>query len=619
MADTASPTKAQKRRAPAPYISSDQLRTTRNVLGNGPNTDTPGFLSPLSPSLNPETSPPPKPESDDYFNNAHHGKRSQKKRERVSNDMLGENREPAATQESSLPRSLSRVSPSSECEDCVAKTTQAYTISARSESSNEVVIDSPAMTALRRVSQPQIDTQPGLQGLRRMSTALANTMQFLKSRTSSDVRDVSPRRRRGSHKKRSSRKSLGGDLPIKQMMGDQSSLATPSSITLRKASNARVLSLPRSSMSASLVHEDERLRSQDAPASELLAFYSANPTQQSQVELSHKRSAGVSDQSVLQVQEPIYSANEESDYKAPASSANPLVPRRNSGLAATILTFTDVHLAPGTFAVEWKPPDLSSAAADRSPRRISVVQFRSRNSVHEVVWREDETTSGSSLNSTSRTSQSPPQGAEQIPSDSPEVARSGEQNMSTPFHSASVSSAVREPQSNLFQWSWTKSGGLPVATSQGSEREDVRRPSLMRTASASNPDLNSAWSFPSTRNLHGRSVSENQDILSFPPLRDRKSTLEWCTPPKVDPDKVDQAHPHSAQAESSSASSSSSDGGPSDPKALTVEKSPVQRERSPTKRANSHPYAIKRLGRYGSMGSSLGASAHVRVARSQKF
>ena len=604
---------------------------------SGPPSGTSSFLTPFLPGPH-DTSPPPKPEAEDYFNV--HGyssddKRPNKNKDRDHYSEHGENEEPISGRHSSISQSLPVVSACSECEACMVITTQMDASNILTETVNSSDKDSPAINALRKLSQHQPpDARSELQGLRRMSTALSSTLNFLRAKTpsidssSSDLR-ANPMEASRSQKKDPSRKRLGygedSNHPIGKLRKDQTGLTTPTSITLRKASNVRVPDLPRSSMSASLSHEDERMRAPDAPTSELLAFYSSHTERVDEPESLHFISSH--DRSSSSAQASMNLANTTSYNEPPAPIEDLSNLSRRSMLAPATMTFTDVHVAPGTFAVGLQSRKQSSAASDQNPRRISVVHFKSRKSIHEVVWREDETTSSSSPNSDSRASSSPPFREQSVGYNQPALGSQGgsaERGQHAYIQNAPVlTSLLEQPQGNLFQWSWAK----PTVSSIEEvphEASKNTRPNLTRMASASNPDLSRPRMFSYALNINRRSVSEAQDILSFPPLRDRSSTLDWCRAPLVDPNdplgvRGQQNHARDTTPSNESGSCASTDKSLIGREAKALGEVSMQREKLCGRRASSHPYAPARLGRNGSMGSSLGASSHVRVSHPHRF
>ena len=492
-------------------------------------------------------------------------------------------------------------------------------------------LDSPATNVLRRLSQQQpTSTNSNSPILRRMSTALSNAFTFSNSITSSiDGRpagDSFSQKRSRSTRKRSRGKSSAHRHGFTQENRTPDRLRTPTSITVRRASHVHVPNLPRSSMSASLSHEDERICVPDAPTSELLAFYSN--TAEKKVRLASSGTV-YPDTSIPSANLDWGESTAAAEIDSPRKplSAAPLSPsvRRHSVLAANTITFADVHVAPGTFAVDQKASKPSLAAAGQPPRRISVVQFRSRDSVHEVVWREDETSSGSSLASTSRTSSSPRHQGPVLGS----VASSPEGKTSPPKqeqHDSAqivpVLSVMADNPQDLFQWSWTKpavsSGDAEVE--QENERKN-RRPNLLRMTSASNPELTRRRRSSCVLNTHRRSVSGNRDILSFPPLPDRRSTLEWRRAPLVsvnDP-LAGRTMPCATQEGTSSTSIKSGtlgSGGMIGQEEEVTEYPIILTQSLSGKRVKYRPNAHPGMGLDGRMGSCLGISSHKRVSPS---
>lgn len=649
-----------KRRAAGPILSPEHFRSAKSLSGSNVTTGTSSsFLTPFLPGPR-SMSPPPKPEADDYLNVHGHyndGKRHHKTRGRKRYDPIGEDDEPRADPitPASKPRTTS--SAGSDCELCAIgghssdldsapgpqlvkgrkqlflrtdtraladdmdiDPTQDRTWPRLSTSiSRDDGAESPAVNALRSLSQPQ-PTKSDLesQKLRRMSSALANTFNFLKSRTSTtnsvaSIQSMSPKWNLPSGKRSTNTRSLAfrdsdRRRPTFRDGKEGSGTLTPSSITLRKASNANATTLPGSSMSASLSYEDENLRSSEAPASELLAFYSSKNNETSTPTSTDFPSPVASLSPLNLTQEKL----SDIERRLSQTTCPPMVHfsnvRRQSVPASNILTFIDVHIAPGTFAVDAESKKRSLAVADSPTRRISVVQFRSRDSIHEVIWREDETTGCSSLASSSRTSTSPPRIDQSMrPAELSREAEEGQMN-TMPVVSGS-SSMIEQPQVGLFQWSWGKTANTSDVAVQVNERKS-NCPDLTRLTSASNPDSSrTRRSSDAYAAIGGNkpSVLEVQDILSFPPLRDRSSTLEWQKAPLIDinaplanggdavgsyevTDMYDQTPPERARG---------------DPTLL--------REGFSGRRSSSHPYPPARNGLSGRVGSSVGSSSHVRV------
>lgn len=649
---------SKKGRAPRPALSSEHFRSAQSVATSAATTGASSFLTPFlqSPQY---FSPPPRQETDGYFNprsNNNDGKRHRKEKDSKLNSRMEEDENPMLEQRYPALQPQPTTTRGSDSDVCTTQdstsdaplskgdkhlalrtnTQDAAKIvhfdAARAlskpprtfSSSSTDAVGSPAANALRRLSQHQpANGDSDLPKLRRVSTALSNTFNLFKPRSSTidpvSLGDsASPRDRSHSCKRSSHGRSLAyrdGDRcrPNPQDNKHQSILPTPSTITLRKASNARIPNLPRSSMSASLSREDEGMRALDAPSSELLAFYSTN--RETLGSLSPDYSAPPHHTSLT----PETALDIEPELCNKGLVQNPPSIKRHSLAAATTITFADVHIAPGTFAVDSKSRKSSLAGTDQPPRRISVVQFRSRNSIHEVVWREDETTSGSSIASSSRNSNSPPHNGQLLGYGTPAVAHPVGNGPRMPIH--------ERLQGGLLQWSWENPAASSVGGGLENERKN-RRPDLNRMASASNPDLTRPRRFSFDLNLQRRSISEAQDILSFPPLRDRSSTLEWRKAPLVDLNEP-LSEPLNCRTRLCSLQEGtcsicrgpgvSSDGKMTGHQVEGNEGTGTLHESLGIRRTYSHPYAPARIGPSGRIGSRLGVSSHARVSRFHRF
>ena len=488
-------------------------------------------------------------------------------------------------------------------------------------------VDSPAMKALRSLSQPPSpDVKDGT--LRRMSSALAATFGLLTNKNpTSDSSDEADRRSEASKERRAHRNNFSnptrgpsrrttfrGSKNVSGMLG------TPATITLRKASNVYAPSPILSSMNASLLNECIHKSDPSAPASELLAFYStpgalsAGPTTP-HTELPDESGSPSS----LNTEASSYpDLSPRSARKRSVSMALFKNDRRCSYSAEATLTFADVHVAPGSFATESRFGKESLMPVE-CLRRISVVQFRSRNSVHEVIWREDETTSGSSLASNST---SPPRQACFSRSDT--IGPEGENSLighpGTTIKSqdnhlpvAPVSTPnVDRPQEALAQWSW----GEPTS-SAGLIDQAMAPPSanwgLVIPTSASDSNLFAQWKSSVPRKP---SSFEPHSVDSFPPFLDRSSTSEWRREPPIDPDgPLTGRSQHFQELENTHFAGAGvgvlrmpdfGSGG-------QISSLGQVQESLGGRRLSSHPYAPPRVGLSGRIGSSIGASSHVRV------
>ena len=323
-------------------------------------------------------------------------------------------------------------------------------------------VESPAVNALRSISQPLTpDTESRI--LRRVSTALGSTFGFLTSaKGSMDSSKTSRKRSTASREEGQHRNNFSErGCPSRRttFKGATTTLETPATITLRKASNMFVPIPVTSSLSTSIINGDAYKSDPLAPTSELLAFY-ATPL------VSRERPRRFSGPS-LKISDSSSSVQVDNSWKQDTSP--PSEPKTSTSIAQfndsdcysspaeNTLTFTDVHTAPGSFAVDSRSGKTSPAFPE-SFRRISVVHFRSRNSIHEVIWREDEATSGSSFASDSS---SPPN--QESRAKSPMLCPQGN---SGPFLAEQGDNAGLRitsfpdrrdvnPEESLSQWSWT--------------------------------------------------------------------------------------------------------------------------------------------------------------------
>lgn len=345
--------------------------------------------------------------------------------------------------------------------------------------------DSPAVNALQSLSL-QIPMRSNSQGLRRVSTALTNTFNLIRpnpsvSFTAAPSHNASKKveeslRRSSAHSKNLAYVDTNRRRPtFKEGKDTFQTLGTPATITLRKASNVYATSPITTSMSASLTRQEDHERAADAPASELLAFYSS-PTLEKRPTLTDLPSPESAEAPRSPKEQPIFTFDIESPSsrrtsKSVAQFSDISNARRCSMPAEAALTFADVHVAPGSFAVGPKSRKQSLELTEFS-RRISTVHFWSRSSVHEVIWREDETTSDSSLTTSSRASQhvghsfrsTPSPESESSPTKEPAI-ESKETKAALPVVSDSQSMFTKMPN-NLFRWSW----GAPSASTEVTPR-----------------------------------------------------------------------------------------------------------------------------------------------------
>ena len=482
-------------------------------------------------------------------------------------------------------------------------------------------VESPAVNALRSISQPLTpDTDSRI--LRRVSTAFGATFGFLTSgKGSLDSSETSRKRSTASreecqHRNNfSDRKCPSRSTTFKGLKGATTTLETPATITLRKASNMFVPNPATSSLSTSAVNGNANRPDPHGPTSELLAFY-ATPVVSSE---RPRRFSGP----LLQISNS--SQHEQVGTLWNQDPASPSEPRISNSIgqfkdadcysspAENTLTFTDVHTAPGSFAVESRSRK-SSLAFPASLRRISVVHFRSRNSIHEVIWREDETTSGSSFTSDSS---SPPN--QESRTKSPTLCSQGK---SGPFIveeaddaglrvSSFPAGSEVNPEESLFQWSWT---GLPASA------KDVKPTRTSITDRPRNvvPSGGTNETLPNRRDSSSPLYSK-----PFPSeLREARSVGQLCKPSSTSErrrnslegpqDLISRSSQHS-NVQNNTSFAGVSAGIPRMPTFGTVTESERVHGIFTERRTSPCPHTTPRAGPRGSIGSSIGVSSHVRI------
>lgn len=481
-------------------------------------------------------------------------------------------------------------------------------------------VESPAVNALRSIGQPLTpDTESRI--LRRVSSAFGATFGFLTSgKGSMDSSETSRKRSTASREESqhrnnfSERRCPSRRTTFKGLKGATTALETPATITLRKASNMFVPISVTTSLSTSVVNGNAYRPDPLAPTSELLAFYATPVISRARPRQFSGPSLKISDSSSsVQVD-----TSWNQDAPSPSEPKKPtLIAKFNdtdchSSPAENTLTFTGVHTAPGSFAVESRSRK-SSLAFPESLRRISIVHFRSRNSIHEVIWREDEATSGSSFTSDSS---SPPNQEPRAKS-----RTLCQQGNSGPFLVEQTDDAGRritsspdgreaKPEESLFQWSWT---GLPASA------KDVKP---METSTNEPPadgiptgGTNEALTYrrDSSSPLCSKPFpSELREARSVGELHKRSLTSERRRISLKGPqDLISSRSPHSQEQNNTYFAGGA--GIPRMPTFGTV--TGVERVHGTfnERRTSPRPYTPPRVGPRGSIGSSIGVSSHVKI------
>lgn len=343
---------------------------------------------------------------------------------------------------------------------------------------------SPAIESLRRLSRSR--TQPSIEGildLKRLSRAVTErlTAVFAAKEASPVVSQKTKRlaflNRQGEIFNQQARKSTfkepGGRAP-------------PASITLRKASSVQVhIDTNRSSPSS----VSESVASPFEPpyhllnsTSNLLAFFSRpvgnrSPSVTSSF-LSFQQDKSNSPQSNIPLRN--YSLRDIGGQKMARSAALLLdapPERRRSFIAEAVLTHTIFCPSPASL-INPRCQTIAFSPCQRSVR-ASVVRLVSRNSVHEIIWREDEVSSDGTTSAPSITTGVVIRPTEFLESDANSVtnymgtevlgaASPSVMNDQTAANSSiSKSHQERESQKAFFAWTWEQPVSQLGASSLG--------------------------------------------------------------------------------------------------------------------------------------------------------
>ena len=276
--------------------------------------------------------------------------------------------------------------------------------------------------------------------------------------------------------------------------------------------------------------------------------------------------------------------------------------------AEPAITFTDVHLAPQSFASVPYSRRPSSSAVQRL-RRTSTVHIKSRSSVHEIIWREDENSSGSSLQGS--VSPSPkdksPGSLDNMTPTSPKATEVSRSTPPTPREHLQRPALESFLEGIPFEWSWNAQQTAAISSVHSSN--DPLAPASTSKSAPITP----------SKRLSISKESGNTRVESFPPLRDRKDTTEWRRAPLVDLNdplagRVTRVWiPRITTEPFQGLKDMSEDGvgvGNSDRRQSMDGVDGGESGPRFQRRSSAHPFAPARLGPRGRMGSSLGASSH---------
>ena len=642
--------KATKRRAPPPSLTSlDRLNPFKTASAS----TSPNHLTPPVTNI-PLYSPPPLSTTNDYLNaHVNHKKRhaAGSMKSQASSGDNGQSLDPLLARSWGSPASraefrdtrngavrvddsvdrASAFDPAVEVKRQATLTLSTPTIS-NPEVQGDVAFpshgslgsqDDTAATALRTMSQvPKDSSLFGSRRFSRISQALVTAIHQPKAfRGGGDAKAA------GTYKElhfdrendtANSPTSHGLSRPTSHLVkGTNLGLDTPATITLRKASDAYFVviggaAIGNPSRPGSISFSPKPDSSDRKPSVALMDFRSKRLTE-------HRKSLWyslplLSDQTP-QAESPTKDDDNKQKITAQQSSHESSVIFNNvrcpSAIAEPAVTFTDVHTAPHSFASVPYSRSRSSSTVKKH-RRTSSVRIETRTSVHEVIWREDENSSGTGSQgsiSPIADNKMPSRRSTETPT-SPSLKITSHSDPATPSTHVSDSLMQTLPQENLFEWSWNaQKAGAPASTVSPVD------PPL------SAPVLEDAVSItPKRRSVSKESSSSS--VESFPPLMDRQNTTEWRRAPLIDLNDpmagrvtrmwLPQITANGIEglknlgedpAELGAGGEQPGMDGPSGSGAGGEQR----------RRSSAHPFAPARRGLKGSVGSSIGVSSHKKM------
>ena len=260
---------------------------------------------------------------------------------------------------------------------------------------------------------------------------------------------------------------------------------------------------------------------------------------------------------------------------------------KRSPPASTVLTFTDTHVAPGTFTVDTRSRRASVASGFQS-RRLSVVQLFSRDSIHEVIWREGESTSDSSSPNQTSAFRG---GTESSPAS---ASCNKDSLCDGDFHVHQVprsqSDLPKDPSSGQFDqqmlnWTWDNNDTLLKPTNEDHSTSSCKAHSGSNNATAS---------CDNSMSQHDSERHPSSDIRSAAARYTQRQNFQSNSKGS----STQSQRSKNAKEDEISEESTSLANGP------------------PKRRLSSHPFATARTGESGGTGSSIGRSSHQKLAKS---
>lgn len=439
------------RRDPAPSLSLDALSPLLRSFSPPPSFSRTSSYRYLSPPISIASvgSPPPRPEADDYLAAGGKGKHHARREYRIHSPLIrseGSQDSVAPSATTAPPARLveaskielavtansnddgANLAPPLACSitvppkerrrswqlrdslECLPPDCKAALLPAPSELPGDAA--SPALNALRRLSRTSTrprDTSFGDIG--RFSRALTGTLSkvFTFKDAPPGVSMVNENAEfLAATGARSTDLEYGAEHRDHMEDGLSEVQATPAIIILRKASAAYQ---PRSSTAPNTTSSSsEPSRSSESPShphtsiARLSAFDSKRLEKQSPSISSTVSSLKENDQASPQLDTPVQRPSLMSDDSPPRKKTRTLtllrstaVNRRQSVTVEAALTTAEFFPCPGILISPCSKPNFLSP--EQESVRTSVVQFASRNSIHKIIWRADESSSSAGSSS----------------------------------------------------------------------------------------------------------------------------------------------------------------------------------------------------------------------------
>jgi len=501
-------------------------------------------------------------------------------------------------------------------------------LTAISKASNDAEQGSVAVGSLRRMSHAtKVLSVSKAQDLRRLSKALASRFHNLPLKepgygpsTSSDIERIVTsgisRTDVDDFLKQTDDRTLQRAGSVKQGHSIQGSVAleTPSTITLRKASDAYFFVIgPKVER---IPPKFDRVPSISEPAAEgegpsisLMDFRSKRVCEPRKSLWYSLPLLSEQDESKPSHEPPTTEPPDaETDRSSPRKSLPSIQPRTLP--SDTALTFSSVHRTTPTTALD--PPSVRrSLSTLHKRRRTSTIHIHSRKSVHEIIWAEDENT-----NTSSSSSPSPTQPRTQRPS-----LASGNITPKQGPHSEPASPGAkpiivggtsRSPEETIFGWSWDAPTSSPAHQSLVRDHPVVCSPTEIPPEPIAD------------RTRRRPSNSKDSIVESFPPLMERNNTTEWRRAPLVDiNDPLVGRGPRwmpvmgrteEAVGDIPKLEGLDEDTGGCEEREEGGGEGDGERGKGKERRASHRAFAVARMKEKGRVGSCVGVSAHKRVS-----